>query len=59
MMFIWIIIVLLVYHMYKNNESLSINTRKQDNSMEVLKQRYVKGEINDDDFERMKKILQE
>lgn len=59
MMFIWIIIVLLVYHMYKNNESLSINTRKQDSSMEVLKQRYVKGEINDDDFERMKKILQE
>ncbi|KAF5033947.1 hypothetical protein SDC9_56601 [bioreactor metagenome] len=59
MMFIWIIIVLLVYHMYKNNESLSINTRKQDSSMEVLKQRYVKGEINDDDYERMKKILQE
>ncbi|WP_019230292.1 SHOCT domain-containing protein [Sedimentibacter sp. B4] len=59
MMFIWIIIVLLVYHMYKNNETLSINTRKQDSSMEVLKQRYVKGEINDDDFERMKKILQE
>jgi uncharacterized membrane protein len=45
--------------MYKNNESLSINTRKQDSSMEVLKQRYVKGEINDDDYERMKKILQE
>lgn len=59
MMFIWIIIVLLVYHMYNNNESLSINTRKTDSSMEVLKQRYVKGEINDDDFERMKKILQE
>ncbi len=59
MMFIWIIIVLLVYHVYKNNESLSIDTRKRDNSMEVLKQRYVKGEINDDDFERMKKILQE
>lgn len=59
MMFIWIIIVFLVYHMYKNNESLSINTRKTDSSMEVLKQRYVKGEISDDDFERMKKILQE
>lgn len=59
MIFIWIIIVFLVYHMYKNNESLSINTRKTDSSMEVLKQRYVKGEISDDDFERMKKILQE
>jgi uncharacterized membrane protein len=45
--------------MYKNNESLSINSRNTDTSMEVLKQRYIKGEINDDDFERMKKILQE
>lgn len=59
MIFIWIIIVLLIYHVYNNNESISINTRKPDTSMEVLKQRYVKGEISDDDYERMKKILQE
>lgn len=59
MIFIWIIIVLFIYHTYKNNESISINTRKPDTSMEVLKHRYVKGEISDDDYERMKKILQE
>lgn len=59
MIFIWIIIVFFIYHMYKNNESMSINTRKTDTPLEVLKQRYVKGEISDDDYEKMKKILQE
>lgn len=59
MIFIWIILGLLIYYMYKNNESLNINTQKTNSSMEVLKQRYVRGEIDDETFERMKKIIKE
>lgn len=59
MIFIWIILGLLIYHMYKNNESLNINKQKTNSSMEVLKQRYVRGEIDDETFERMKKIIKE
>ncbi|MGD9569983.1 MAG: SHOCT domain-containing protein [Sedimentibacter sp.] len=59
MIFIWIILGLFIYYMYKNNESLNINTQKTNSSMEVLKQRYVRGEIDDETFERMKKIMKE
>lgn len=58
MIFIWIILGLFIYYLYKNNESNNIPTRKTDSSMEVLKQRYVKGEIDDETFEKMKKIIQ-
>lgn len=59
MIFIWIILGLFIYYLYKNNESNNIPARKTDSSLEVLKQRYVKGEIDDETFERMKKIIQE
>jgi uncharacterized membrane protein len=45
--------------MYKNNSSVSINSEKKSSSLEVLKHRYVKGEIDDETYERMKKIIQE
>lgn len=59
MIFTWIILGLFFYYIYKTNEPFNINTRKIDNSMEVLKQRYVRGEIDDETFEKMKKIIQE
>lgn len=59
MIFVWIIIGLLIYYMYKNNSSVSINSEKKSSSLEVLKHRYVKGEIDDETYERMKKIIQE
>lgn len=59
MMFTWIILGLFIYFLYKNNESLNITQQKGNSSMEVLKQRYVKGEIDDETFEKMKKIIQE
>ncbi len=59
MIFTWIILGLFIYYLYKNNDSLNITSRKDNNSMDILKQRYVKGEIDDETFERMKKIIQE
>ncbi len=59
MIFTWIILGLFIYYLYKNTESLNITHRKVNNTMEILKQRYVKGEIEDETFERMKKIIQE
>lgn len=34
------------------------NKRKESNAVDVLKERYAKGEISKEDFERMKKDLQ-
>ena len=59
MMFIWLIIGLFIYYLYKNKSEVNINTRKTDSAAEILKQRYVKGEIDDETFERMMKNLKE
>lgn len=59
MIFIWIIIGLFIYYMHKSNTSDCVNSKKTYSSMEVLKQRYVKGEIDDETFDKMKKIIHE
>jgi len=59
MIFVLIIIGLYFYYIHNNTETLNINSKKVDDSMEILKQRYVRGEIDDESFERMKKIIKE
>lgn len=59
MIFIWIVIGLLIYYMYKNNTQTSIDAPKRSNAEEILKERYVSGEIDDETYEKMKKTIKE
>lgn len=59
MMIMWAVIGLVIYYLYKNNASVGMNLPKQQSSMDVLKQRYVNSEIDDETYEKMKKIIQE
>lgn len=59
MIFIWIVIGLLIYYMYKNNAQTSIDAPKRSNAEEILKERYVSGEIDDETYEKMKKTIKE
>ena len=56
MMIFWILfLVLVVYLLYKlfNKEGFSFNS----NASEILKRRYAKGEINEKEYQKMKKEL--
>lgn len=56
MIFIWIFIGCLIYYLIKSKGGL--NTRaKNNNAAEILKKRFVKGEIDDETFNRMMKII--
>lgn len=55
-----IILVLIIgfgiYYIYKNNTVLD-NDNKENNAEDILRQRYVNGEIDDETFARMIKVI--
>lgn len=52
-----LIIGIVVYLLFKNHRDLTIAKQSRDESIEILKQRYVNGEINDEEYKRMIKII--
>nr|WP_312577545.1 SHOCT domain-containing protein [Sedimentibacter sp.] len=59
MLLIWVVIGLIIYYLYKNNANLNIKHERESSAEAILKQRYVKGEIDDDTFEKMMKIIKD
>lgn len=57
MIFIVLIIGFGIYYIYKNSGNVNLNRYNEKNSEEVLKLRYVDGEIDDETYKRMLKIL--
>ncbi len=58
MIFTWIIVGFLIYYLFKNQDDLNRKT-KNNSAEEILKARYVKGEIDDETFNKMIKIIKE
>ena len=61
-MFMWIILLivigLLVYFVVQAQKTKGQTPTQGESHLDILKKRYAKGEINKEDFERMKKDLQ-
>lgn len=57
-----IVIAVIAYFLIKyfdENKSKTNNFRKQDNAMDIIDERYAKGEIDDEEYNRRKQILQD
>lgn len=46
-----------MYYLLKNNGSLDSGMPNKDKPMEILKQRYANGEIDDEEYRRMLKVI--
>lgn len=60
MMILFLLIIGIgVYFLVKNSGRLAFSEQNKDKSVEILKQRYVNGEIDDEEYKRMSKILKD
>jgi uncharacterized membrane protein len=46
-----------VYYLLKNNTGNGLNNQSKSNSVELLKQRYINGEIDEETYKRMLNLL--
>lgn len=59
MLFIWVVIGLVIYYLYKNSANQNIRHERGNSAESILKQRYVKGEIDDETFDKMMRIIKD
>jgi putative membrane protein len=59
MLFFWVVIVLLIIYFVKQLVKGQKGQRPEKTPEQILKERYARGEINKEEFDRMKKDLQE
>ena len=61
-MFMWLIFLIVlgvvVYFIIQTSKSKNVSGQIQETPLDILKKRYAKGEINKDEFDRMKKDLE-
>ncbi len=53
----WILIIILIIWIIRNYSSLKRDDKKDSNSIDILKERYAKGEIEREEFETKRKDL--
>ncbi|MBH1939838.1 SHOCT domain-containing protein [Mobilitalea sibirica] len=57
MIFFWILLIIILYYIFNDNERINITRRQDTSAVDVLKMRYVNGEIDEETFIRMKKTI--
>jgi putative membrane protein len=57
MWIIFAVILIVVIYFINNSKSNENPGRSNQTSLDILKERYAKGEISEEDFEKMKKNL--
>jgi len=59
MIIFWGVVIYLVLAFLKSNKTDSQDSGKKETAEDILKKRYARGEISQEEFERMKKSLGE
>lgn len=57
MFFFWLVVILFIIWLVRNNRSHFHHEYKDKTALDILKERYAKGEINKEEFEAKKKDL--
>ncbi|WP_303869991.1 hypothetical protein [Acetobacterium wieringae] len=52
-----LIIILIIYLVFRNNGGCCKESPKPDQSLTLLKQRYIDGEIDEDQYKKMLEVL--
>lgn len=57
-MFLWIIPVVVLIYMLMNPSTHIIPKSNEDDALRILKERYVRGEIDEETYQKMKRTLE-
>jgi len=57
MIFFWILIIAVIFYGLRDHETTKTTFHNDHSPEDILKERYVNGEINEEAFERMKKTI--
>ena len=57
MLIIGILVIVAVYYFFKNHSSIVPEKRNESDIQEILKKRYVNGEIDEETYLKMKKVI--
>ncbi|MGB4659386.1 MULTISPECIES: SHOCT domain-containing protein [Clostridia] len=57
MIFFWILIIAVIFYWFRDHETTKTTFHNDHSPEDMLKERYVNGEINEETFERMKKTI--
>jgi len=59
MIIFWGIVIYLVLALFSKNRTDATDSKKEETAEEILKKRFARGEISEEEFEHMKKSLNE
>ena len=57
MILIWILLGVGIYYLFVEKGAIDFKKNKEKDAEDALKLRYVKGEIDDQTYEKMKKLI--
>lgn len=57
MFIFWILVIAAVYYLFKNHNSIDFGRKNESDAQEILKKRYVNGDIDEETYLRMKKEI--
>jgi len=59
MIFIWVLLGFAIYYLIKNGKIGDGGNKNKEDSVEVLKMRYINGEIDEEAYKRTLKVLKD
>ncbi|MDD3417770.1 MAG: SHOCT domain-containing protein [Lachnospiraceae bacterium] len=57
MFVLWILVIVAVYYFFKKRNSIDYGRKNESDAQEILKKRYVNGDIDEETYLRMKKEI--
>lgn len=56
-MILWILLIVLIVKLFQDKNRVSSTKEDNDKALDILKERFAKGEIDDEEFSRKKELL--